>query len=117
MSRPSGAAMERFVRDSIGIPPFAEQAPPDAQTFKGAQEGFTRLASLYGDNQFIFGDKITYADFLIASFLLPFVGSLTEEEKGQFLGQDGGRWARLLHDFVAAGYTAIGEGEVYVPKA
>jgi glutathione S-transferase len=109
-------AFERVIREADGGPPLAERPVPTSENFKRLQESFTRLSELCGDKKYVFGDDLTYADFILASFLVMLVATLPEEEKNQFLAWDGGRWKALLDEFENAGYMATDHGELYVPK-
>jgi glutathione S-transferase len=109
-------AFERVVREADGGPPLAERPAPTSENFKRMQEGLTRLSERYGGQKYIFGDSVTYADFIIASFLVMLVAALPDEEKNQVLTWNDGRWKTLLDEFENAGYLATDHGELYVPK-
>jgi glutathione S-transferase len=117
MSPRSGAAFERIVQLVQPGLPLAERPPPPPEDWARVQEGFSRLAQLYGTHKYVFGDHITYADLLVASMLYMLYSSVSDERKADIRKWDSGKWRAMMNEFEAAGYTATDRGEVYVAPA
>jgi glutathione S-transferase len=117
MTPRNGAAFERLVRTIDNGPPLAERSVPPPEAWTRVQEGFSRLAQLYGTHKYVFGEHVTYADFLVASVLFMLHPSVSDERKADIRKWDSGKWGALMDEFEAAGYTATDRGEVYVAHA
>lgn len=116
MTPASGAALDRHLRDVFGLP-MKDIPPPNAETFKRAEQNLNKLAATYNGQKYLSGDKITYPDLIVASVLVCLVNSLNDEEKAQFHTWDNGKWAAMLGEFGAAGYLAMDDGEIYKAHA
>jgi glutathione S-transferase len=116
MSPSSLAAFERLIRSIDHGPPLAERPPPTAENWKGVREGFARLAQQHAGHKYRFGDRLTYADLVIAGFLVTLRNCFTGEQLVEINAWDDGRWGSLIHEVESAGYTATDHGEVYAPS-
>jgi hypothetical protein len=116
MTSASATAMEKFAVGTLGLPYFKNIPPRNVEHLKIIEQGFSKLVNMYSHHQYIFGDVITYADFLISAYLVGLTRCMTEEESTLFQTWDDGKWAGILETFRGAGYLLEDVGELYKPS-
>jgi glutathione S-transferase len=107
------AALERSIREHDRGPPLAERIPGD-EHWKGLEQALDRLAHvdlLNRQGRPALDDSLTFADFLVASFLKWLNASVSDDQFERVLQWNGGRW-KVLMDQVKP-YSMIDEGESY----
>ena len=102
---PRGQEFFRLTREKAYQKKLEEIAPlAEVETRKGlleqVKEGLTKLASYHEkngeDKLFYFGETVSYADFIIVSFLIWTKLTLPAEEWDAIANNDNGRWNKLL---------------------
>jgi glutathione S-transferase len=113
MRESNAAAMERLLCDSWKIPTIKDMTPPDAATFGRIKEGFSRLTATYNGRKYLSGDTVTYADLIVAAYLMAFTRGLKDDETLHFRTWDDGKWAQILDECKDLGFLAEDEGIIY----
>jgi glutathione S-transferase len=113
MAPASAAAFERAVRDTFGTPPFKDIPAPNEENIQRIEQALSKLAATYQGQQYLFGNDVTYADLVVAAYLVALTRALTDDEMAQFRTWDAGKWSKMTEQFEALGYYAEDEGEIY----
>jgi hypothetical protein len=107
--------IEKGYLKSLGGPPFSERAPPTDQEWQAVEAGVVRVsdhvASLGGTDPHVFGNTITFGDFIVVSYLLTLKEGVDQGRFEALFGENGGRLLRLFH--LLQPYMTVEKGEYH----
>ncbi|KAF9022821.1 hypothetical protein BDZ89DRAFT_1070411 [Hymenopellis radicata] len=88
---------------------FAPRGEEGAREWEKVKAGFDAMDKWYGDNPFVLGDQLSFADMEIAAFVLwiQTVLGVESREWKDVSTWNGGRWAQLLDGLQKRGMEAL----------
>jgi glutathione S-transferase len=77
------------------------------------RSGLSQLVKHYHGRKYLLGDKLSYSDFLLGSFIVTLNEVLDERRKTELRGWDNGKWGEMLLEYEEMGYMKTDEGELF----
>lgn len=105
------AAFTSVLQDFTGsatIPHLAEEH------ISGLRSGLSELVKRYNGHKYLFGTHLSYADFLLGSFIVALNEVLEDTRKAELKRWDDGKWGQMLLEYEENGYMETDEGELFI---
>jgi len=93
-------ARKKDILKDISMEDFYPKGEEEKAEWKKFENGMGEIGKWMGDGRFVMGDKISFADFILAGWLQGFIKlwGVESKEWKDIASWDGGRWDRFLKD-------------------